>query len=144
MDTAQQILDLIAPFVAEGRILPRTYAQISDNIADFVILEQSGIVIACAGLKNCQEGGMGEIYALAVSKNMQNQGVSDKLMAKVMQKAKVDNFSKIFALSKHNALWFLKQGFVQMEISELPKNRQKLFDHQRNSSIFFKGITNAN
>jgi amino-acid N-acetyltransferase len=83
---------------------------------------------------------MGEIYALAVSKDVQNQGFSDKLLDKIMQKARISNFSKIFALSKHNAKWFLKQGFVQMQISELPRKRQVLFNHQRNSSIFFKDV----
>ncbi len=138
MDIAQQILNLIMPFVKEGKILPRTYAQISNNITDFVWIEQSGRLVACVGLKDCQEDGMGEIYALAVSEKVQNQGISVELLNKVMQKAFADNFSKVFALSKHNAEWFLKQGFVKMEISELPKKRQDLFDHQRNSSIFFK------
>jgi N-acetylglutamate synthase-like GNAT family acetyltransferase len=50
---------LIAPFVKEDKILPRTYAQINDNINDFVLLEQSGELVACVGLKNSQEGGMG-------------------------------------------------------------------------------------
>ena len=140
MDTAQKILELITPFVKDGKILPRTYAQINDNINDFVLLEQSGVLVACAGLKNCQEGGMGEIYALAVSEKVQNQGISAELLNKVMQKASADDFSKVLALSRHNAGWFLKQGFVKMEISELPKNRQALFDHQRNSSIFFKDV----
>ena len=141
MDKAQQILDLITPFVREGKILPRTYVQISDNIKDFVMIKQSGVLVACVGLKNCQEGGMGEIYALAVQKSAQNKGVSAKLLDKVMQKATIDNYSQVFALSKYNAQWFLKQGFVQMEISELPKNRQKTFDHQRHSSIFFKTVS---
>ncbi|CAB5498038.1 hypothetical protein [uncultured Gammaproteobacteria bacterium] len=144
MNTAQKILELIAPFVKEDKILPRTYAQINDNINDFVLLEQSGELVACVGLKNSQEGGMGEIYALAVSEKVQNQGISTKLLNKVMQKALADNFSKVFALSRHNAQWFLNQGFVKMEISELPKNRQALFDHQRNSSIFFKIVSKEN
>lgn len=140
MDTAQQILNLITPFVEEDKILPRTYAQINTHIADFVVLEQSSVVIACAGLKNCQVEGMGEIYALAVEKSVQNKGVSTKLLNKIIQKAEADNLSKIFALSRHNAQWFLKQGFVQMGVNELPKKRQKLFDQQRNSSIFFKNV----
>jgi amino-acid N-acetyltransferase len=144
LNTAQKILELIAPFVKEDKILPRTYAQINDNINDFVLLEQSGELVACVGLKNSQEGGMGEIYALAVSEKVQNQGISTKLLNKVMQKALADNFSKVFALSRHNAQWFLNQGFVKMEISELPKNRQALFDHQRNSSIFFKIVSKEN
>ena len=140
MDTAQKILDLIEPFVKEGNILPRTFDQINDNIDDFVFLRNLDQLVACAGLKDCKEGGVGEIYALAVSKSVQNQGFSAKLLDEIMQKARVSNFSKIFALSKHNAQWFLKQGFVQMKISQLPKKRQALFDHQRNSSIFFKDV----
>jgi amino-acid N-acetyltransferase len=75
------------PFVKEGKILPRTYAQISNNITDFVWIEQSGRLVACVGLKDCQEDGMGEIYALAVSEKVQNQGISVELLNKVMQKA---------------------------------------------------------
>lgn len=83
---------------------------------------------------------MGEIYALAVSKDTQNQGFSAKLLDQIMQKARISNFSKIFALSKYNTEWFLNQDFVQMKISELPVKRQALFDHNRNSSIFFKDV----
>jgi amino-acid N-acetyltransferase len=49
-------LELIAPFVKQDKILPRTHIQINDNINDFVLLEQSGELVACAGLKNCQAG----------------------------------------------------------------------------------------
>jgi amino-acid N-acetyltransferase len=71
--------------VKQDKILPRTHIQINDNINDFVLLEQSGELVACAGLKNCQAGGMGEIYALAVSEKAQNQGISTQLLDKVNQ-----------------------------------------------------------
>ena len=140
LDIAQEILDLIDPYVKEGRILPRTYDQINQHLEDFVVLRHFDRLVACAGLKDCQEGKMGEIYALAVSKEVQNQGFSTKLLKEIMRKARITNFSKIFALSKHNTQWFLNQGFVQMKISELPKKRQILFNHQRNSLIFFKDV----
>jgi len=140
LDIAQEILDLIDPFVKEGKILPRTYDQINQNLDDFVFLRHFDQLVACAGLKDCQEGKMGEIYALAVSKQVQNQGFSTKLLKEIMHKARIANFSKIFALSKHNAQWFSNQGFIQMKISELPKKRQTLFNHQRNSLIFFKDV----
>lgn len=140
MRNSQKILNLMQPFVAQGRILPRTEAQIDENINDYILLFKDDELVACAGLKNYQEGGMGEIYALAVSEKAQNQGFSSQLLDKLMQKACRNNFSKVFALSKHNAQWFLKQGFVKMEISDLPKKRQILFDYQRNSSIFCKQV----
>ncbi|MDC9714200.1 MAG: GNAT family N-acetyltransferase [Gammaproteobacteria bacterium] len=140
MDNAQKILDLIAPFVKAGKVLPRTYAQINNNLADFVLLEQDGVLVACAGLKNCQEGGVGEIYALTVSKKAQKKGLSLKLLDKITLKAKAENFSKIFALTKHGTDWFIKHGFTQMSIADLPKKRQALFNHNRNSLIFFKNV----
>ena len=140
MNKAEQILELIEPFVKEGKILSRTYDQIAKNIDDFVLLHNSGKPVACAGLKDCKEGKMGEIYALAVSEQVQNQGFSAKLLDEIMQKARISNFSKIFALTKYNTQWFFKYGFVQMKIDELPIKRQALFNHQRNSSIFFKDV----
>jgi amino-acid N-acetyltransferase len=140
LDKVEQILSLIKPFVEEGKILPRTYDQIAENIDDFVFLRNFDKLVACAGLKDCKEGEMGEIYALAVSKDAQNQGFSTKLLDKIMQKARISNFSKIFALTKYNQQWFVNNGFVQMSIDEIPKRRQALFDHQRNSSIFFKDV----
>ncbi len=140
MDKAQQILALIDPFVREGRILPRTYAEINDNIDDFVLLFEKEKLIACAGLKDCKDNGVGEIYSLAVSKNAQKTGTSSRLLTQIISKAKALNFAKVFALSKHNQQWFIKHGFTQMNISELPKNRQALFDHHRSSSIFFKDV----
>ncbi|MBT6279547.1 MAG: GNAT family N-acetyltransferase [Candidatus Thioglobus sp.] len=140
MNKAEQILELIEPFVKEGKILARTFDQINTNIDDFVFLQNFDQLVACAGLKDCKEGSMGEIYALAVSKDAQNQGFSTKLLDKIMQKARISNFSKIFALTKYNQQWFVNNGFVQMSIDEIPKRRQALFDHQRNSSIFFKDV----
>ena len=140
MDKVQQILALIEPFVQQGKILPRSYQQIADNIDDFICLTQDGVMVACAGLKNCQASNMAEIYALAVSASVQNQGISIKLLNKIMHKAHQANFVKIFAITKHNTEWFLKQGFVQMHIDELPAKRQVLFDHQRNPSIFFRYV----
>lgn len=140
MQDSQKILNVIQPFVEQGIILPRTKAQIDENIDDYVLLFEDDELVACAGLKNYKEGGMGEIYALAISKKAQNQGFSSKLLDKLMQKAFSKKISKVFALSKHNAQWFIKQGFVKMEISELPKKRQAMFDYQRNSSILFKKV----
>jgi amino-acid N-acetyltransferase len=140
LDKVEQILSLIKPFVEEGKILPRTYDQIAENIDDFVFLRNFDKLVACVGLKDCKEGEMGEIYALAVSKDAQNQGFSTKLLDKIMQKARISNFSKIFALTKYNQQWFVNNGFVQTSIDKIPKRRQALFDHQRNSSIFFKDV----
>ncbi len=141
MDKASQILTLIQPFVEQGKILPRTKAQINDQLDDFVLLFDNDQLVACAGLKDCKEGSMGEIYSLAVARQAQNTGLSADLLDKIMLKAQQEKFSKIFALTKYGTQWFVKNGFTQMNISDLPSKRQQYFNHDRNSSIFFKDVS---
>ena len=140
MDKSEQILTLIKPFVDQEKILLRSKEEIEKNINDFILLFDNNQLIACAGLKDCQEGSMGEIYSLAVAKNSQNLGLSMQLLDKILIEAKRRKFSKVFALTKYETNWFLKHQFTQMKISNLPKKRQKYFNHDRNSSIFFKDI----
>ncbi|MDB2589888.1 GNAT family N-acetyltransferase [Candidatus Thioglobus sp.] len=140
MDKSEQILTLIKPFVDQEKILLRSKEEIEKNINDFILLFDNNQLVACAGLKDCQEGSMGEIYSLAVAKNSQNLGLSMQLLDKILIEAKRRKFNKVFALTKYEANWFLKHQFTQMKISNLPKKRQKYFNHDRNSSIFFKDI----
>ncbi|MCH9646555.1 MAG: GNAT family N-acetyltransferase [Proteobacteria bacterium] len=140
MDNSEQILTLIKPFVEQGKILPRSKQEIEESIGDFVLLFDNNQLAACAGLKDCQEGAMGEIYSLAVAQNLQNTGLSNQLLAKILIQAKQRQFSKIFALTKFGTDWFIKHGFTQMKIADLPSKRQQYFNHDRNSSIFFKEV----
>jgi N-acetylglutamate synthase-like GNAT family acetyltransferase len=140
LDKSEQILTLLKPFVDQEKILLRSKEEIEKNINDFILLFDNNQLVACAGLKDCQEGSMGEIYSLAVAKNSQNLGLSMQLLDKILIEAKRRKFSKVFALTKYETNWFLKHQFTQMKISNLPKKRQKYFNHDRNSSIFFKDI----
>ena len=140
MDNPSQILNLIQPFVNQGKILSRSKNEIEKNINDFVLLFDNEKLIACAGLKDCEEGFMGEIYSLAVVQNSQHTNLSKKLLTKILANAKQRHFVKIFALTKFSTNWFIKNGFTQMKITDLPVKRQQRFNHQRNSSIFFKDI----
>ncbi len=140
MDNSEQILTLIKPFVDQGKILSRSKNEIEKNINDFVLLFEKSQLVACAGLKDCQEGSMGEIYSLAVAQDSQNTGLSNQLLDKILANAKQRNFSKVFALTKFGTEWFIKNNFTKMQISDLPRKRQKYFNHDRNSSIFFKEV----
>src|SRR5580693_10710708 len=47
---AQQIHDLIAAYSADGTLLPRTLAEICENVRDFVVLEDDARIIGCGAL----------------------------------------------------------------------------------------------
>ncbi len=144
-----KILALIAPFVKTGRILPRSYAQIQQNLAEFITIERAGKLIACAGLvqypssqtPNIQPNHkMSEIYALAVCESAQNQGISAELLAKIIQKSRATNCTQIFAMSKYETHWFIKNHFQPATLSQLPPARQATYDPVRAAAIFIKTV----
>jgi len=126
------------PFVEEGRLLERNYEYLSDCLDDFVIVTDQNRIIACAGLRLYEKEQFGEIYALVVNKAYHNTDISNKLMDKLMNRAKRLNLECVFALSKHGGHFFRRYRFIKDEITSLPISRQKNYDHQRKSSIYLK------
>ena len=126
------------PFVEEGRLLERNYEYLSDCLDDFVIVTDQNRIIACAGLRLYEKEQFGEIYALVVNKAYHNTDISNKLMDKLMNRAKRLNLECVFALSKHGGHFFNRHQFIEDYITSLPISRQKNYDHQRKSSIYLK------
>ena len=128
------------PFVDEGRLLERSYEGISEEIENFISIENNGQIIACAALKLYENENMGEIYGLAVNKDYHNTDTSSNLMDLLIQKALDLNLSSIFALSKFGGRFFFRHDFIESELSSLPLIRQKSYDYQRNSTIYLRSF----
>ena len=47
---AERIHDLIGSYSTDGTLLPRTLAEICENVRDFIVLEEAGQVIGCGAL----------------------------------------------------------------------------------------------
>ena len=47
---AEHIHDLISAYSGDGTLLPRTLAEICENVRDFVVLENEGRIIGCGAL----------------------------------------------------------------------------------------------
>ncbi len=140
MSKVRQIIELMKPFVEEGRLLERSYETINNSINDFVFIEKDNQIIACAGLKLYQDENVGEIYALVVSKNFHNTDTSTRLMELLIDKASGLNLSSIFALSKYGGRFFFRFEFIESELSSLPNSRQKSYDYERKSIIYSRRI----
>ena len=46
----EQIHKLIANYSPDGTLLPRTLAELSENVRDFTVVEEGGDIIACGAL----------------------------------------------------------------------------------------------
>ena len=128
------------PYVDDGKLLKRSYEQLNECFEDFVFVTDGDQIVACAALRQYKDARKGEIYALAVNKEYHNTGVSSQLMEKLMKKAFDLDLIGIFALSKYGGRFFLRHGFVEGVISDLPLTRQKSYDHQRKSTIYLKKL----
>ena len=140
MSKANQIIELMKPFVDEGRLLPRSFETINNSIDDFIVIENENEVIACAGLKVYQHEKVGEIYALVVDKAFHNTDTSSKLMHLLIDKASGIGLSSIFALSKYGGRFFFRFDFNEAKLSSLPESRQKSYDYERSSMIYLRKL----
>jgi len=140
LSKVRKIIELMQPFVEEGRLLERSYETINNSINDFVFIEEDNQIIACAGLKLYQEENVGEIYAVVVSKKFHNTDTSTRLMELLIDKASRLNLNSVFALSKYGGRFFLRFEFIESELSSLPKSRQKSYDYVRKSDIYSRHI----
>ena len=139
MSTTDEILTLLQPFVAQDLLLPRSLSSIEQDINDFILIKNKNKLIACAGLRKYDHH-YGEIYALAINKNYQNQGYSRQLLANIIAQARQQKISYLFAISKHQKEWFIKQKFLIANLNDIPLVRQQKFDHQRQPNIFMKNL----
>ncbi len=128
------------PYVDDGKLLKRSYEQLNESLEDFVLVTNDYQIVACAALRHYKDERKGEIYALAVNKEYHNTGVSSQLLEKLMKRATDMDLIGIFALSKYGGRFFLRHGFVEGVVSDLPHIRQKSYDHQRKSTIYLKKL----
>jgi len=135
-----QLINLMQPYVDDGKLLKRSYEELNEYFEDFVFVSDGDQIVACAALRYYKDEKKGEIYALAVNKKYHNTGVSSQLMEKLMKKASDLDLIGIFALSKYGGRFFLRRGFLEGVISALPLTRQQTYDHQRKSTIYLKKL----
>ncbi len=140
MSKAKQVIELMQPFVDEGKLIERSYESINKEIENFIFIENNNQLIACAALKFYEKENMGEIYGLVVNKDFHNTGTSSDLMDLLIQRALDLKLSSIFALSKYGGRFFFRYEFIESELSSLPLDRQKGYDYQRNSMIYLRNF----
>ena len=129
------VLSIMRPFVEKGKLLPRTEAQLSATLEDYIVFELDGGVHACAALHSYSDG-QAEIAAVAVDENYAHIGIGPKLMESLITQAKNQKASSIFIMTTQTADWFEKLGFKEDSIDSLPAERKEIWTPQRNSKVF--------
>ena len=117
---AQAIHDLVNTFAREGEMLPRTMAEVYENLRDFyVVRDADGAVVACGALHILWED-LAEIKSLAVRTDLQGHGLGARVVRACLDEARQIGLATAFALT-YRPGFFEKLGFAQADVMTLPR-----------------------
>ena len=117
---AKAIHDLVNTFARQGEMLPRTMAEVYENLRDFyVVRDGSGEAVACGGLHILWED-LAEIKSLAVREDLQGQRLGARIIEACLEEARQIGIATAFALT-YRPGFFEKLGFAQADVMTLPR-----------------------
>lgn len=133
------ILEVLKPLEEQGILVRRSREVLETEIHRFKVIELDGMIIACAALYPYSSD-LAELACVAVRAEYRSGHRGDRLLNAISAQAKAAKTHKIFVLTTRTAHWFIERGFSEADISALPKERQSLYNFQRNSKIFIKDL----
>jgi amino-acid N-acetyltransferase len=140
IDDVGAILSLIEPLEADGTLVPRGRSVIERDVEQFTVLEHDGVIYGCAALYPYTESQMAELACLIVHPEWQSIGEGDLLLRHMEMRARSLGLKRLFALTTRTSHWFVKRGFVQGGVADLPREKQHSYNRSRNSHIFIKRL----
>jgi amino-acid N-acetyltransferase len=115
---AKQIHELIAAYSGDGTLLPRTLAEICENVRDFVVLEDDGRIIGCGAL-HLYGTHLAEIRSITVAPWRQHGGGGGLLVKALMLEAKRHRVTCICLFTRAPE-FFARLGFEVARREDLP------------------------
>lgn len=120
---AKGIHELICAYSGDGTLLPRTLAEICENVRDFVVLEDEGRIIGCGAL-HLYGVHLAEIRSITVNPEYQGHGGGSKLVRALFAEAKQQHVDSICLFTRAPE-FFARQGFSVVRRDDLPDKVSK-------------------
>lgn len=124
-DDVTELAEFIQPFVAEGRLLPRTIDEIEELIDSGFVAEWEGRLVGFAALEIYSKK-LAEIRSLAVAHELHGRGIGKKLIEACVARAKEKHVFEVMAITSNEGI-FLSSGFD----FTLPGEKKALFIQTR-------------
>lgn len=140
MDDVGAIVRLIDPLEADGTLVPRGRAVIERDVEQFTVLEHDGVIYGCVAMIPYPDDRMAEMACLIVHPEWQGEGEGEMLLRHAESKARATGARRLFVLTTRTSHWFIKRGFVQGGVADLPRERQAHYNRSRNSLVFIKKL----
>src|ERR1700679_1792826 len=115
---AEAIAALIRNYSGDGTLLPRTLAEICENVRDFVVLEDAGRIIGC-GEVHVYGVQLAEIRSITVDPSRQSGGGGRRLVKALMAQAERHKVSCVCLFTRIPE-FFSQMGFPVAQHTDLP------------------------
>jgi len=114
----ERIHAIITPYAEKGTLLPRTTAELCENVRDFMVAEDNGRVIGCGAL-HLYGMHLAEIRTIAVLPAAKGHGAGRKLVEALLDEAERHSVSCVCLFTRIPA-FFEHMGFSVARREELP------------------------
>lgn len=140
IDDVGSILGLIRPLEERGILVKRNVEHLEREIDRYSLLDHDGKIYGCVAIHIYPEASMAELACLVVDREKRDAGYGERLLHHVEEQARDHHISRLFVLTTQTAHWFVERGFVASDISELPMEKQSLYNYERRSKVFIKQL----
>jgi amino-acid N-acetyltransferase len=115
---ARAICSLVSNYAERDRMLPRSMADIYENLRSFTVVELNGTVVGCCALAIIWSD-LAEIKSLAVDQTNTGSGIGKMLVNAALEQAGQLGLTRVFALTLKPD-FFEKLGFEIIDKDSLP------------------------
>lgn len=100
---------LIAAHLEEGRLLPRTLAELADHAHRFIVAIQAERIVGCAELAPLSAA-VAEVRSLVVSAEARQAGLGQRMVDALGRRGRREGFTSLCAFA-HDPRFFVRLGF---------------------------------
>jgi len=115
----KQIHSIVNASAAKGEMLPRSLGELYDNMRDYFVYEESGVVVGAGALHVCWED-LAEIRSICVVDSFRGKGVGSAIVNACLEEATRFSIGRVFLLTYQDE-FFKKLGFEVADKKELPQ-----------------------
>ena len=129
------ILRLMEPLMQQGILVRRTAEDIQGKKQDYAVFVIDSQIRASGALHDWGEG-QAEIAAIATDPAYTEMGLGRRMVHYFIDRAKKQNYKRVFALTTTSPDWFESLGFREAPVETLPEMKRLAYDQNRNSKVF--------
>ena len=134
-------MEVIRPLEERGVLVRRERDRLEAEIDHFLVAELDGIVVGCCAVYTYDN--QAELACVAVHENYRiagGAGIGRSLLHAAEVRARHEHAEALFVLTTQATDWFKERGFTPSDVAELPRQKQALYNWQRNSAVLRKGL----